>query len=230
MFGALIPVNSNDTVSLGYKDILVDHRDDTKTTIMHAPVIDQMGRGLLIPFATVVGRAEAGLGVHGLDVRAAELLESVSHGQYMEGSRMFLINANGDTLVHPLLEPPELKTDAILPSIQTLEVFKGFHSVLQRIKAFPSGSYAIEAGVWYNWQQVDGTDFIVVLASNKNAIEEKVFERVPLPAEVPDIQFHALIQDGKTKLCKHMREIATMQTAALYLTPAAYALPFQHLI
>jgi len=230
MFGALIPVLSNDTVPLVYKDFLVDHKDAAKPSIMHAPVVDQMGRGLLIPFATVVMRAEASLGVHGLDVRAAELLESVSHGQYMEGARMFLINANGDTLVHHLLEPPELRTDANLPLIQTLEVYKGFHSVLQRMKSFPSGSYAIEAGVWYNWQQVDGTDFIVVLASNKNTIEEKMFKCVPLHAEVPDIQFHALIQDGKTKLCKHMREIATMQTAALYLTPAAYALPFQHLI
>jgi hypothetical protein len=39
-------------------------------------------------------------------------------------------------------------------------------------------------------------------------------------------QHHQLIGSGG-RLCRHLREVATMQTAALYLAPAAFLSPFE---
>jgi hypothetical protein len=39
-------------------------------------------------------------------------------------------------------------------------------------------------------------------------------------------QHHKLIGSGG-RLCRHLREVATMQTAALYLAPAAFLSPFE---
>jgi hypothetical protein len=42
----------------------------------------------------------------------------------------------------------------------------------------------------------------------------------------PPFQHHVLISSGGGRLCRHLREAATLQTAALYLGPTAFRAPF----
>jgi hypothetical protein len=46
------------------------------------------------------------------------------------------------------------------------------------------------------------------------------------PSMSPPFQHHELISTSGGRLCRHLREAATLQTAALYLSPAAFLGPF----
>ena len=185
----------------------------------------------MVSLSQIVARNDDILGVVGLDIQVAELLEDVAHIEHSDTTRTFVIDENGSTLSHPLLDPPERWREPELPLISTLESSDGFDAALHRIKSFPSGSFVTSSNLSYSWQQVPGSNYILVVAGLiSSSRTERVLETVPRPGDGTDIQYHDLLPTGGSKLCRHMREIASMQTAALYLTPAAYALPFEHLM
>ena len=82
----------------------------------------------------------------------------------------------------------------------------------------------------FTWKQIPKSDLIAVCISSAKLKSVETLTTVPTISYGSRIQFHSLIPEGKSKLCRHMRDIASMETAALYLAPAAYALPFENLI
>ena len=82
----------------------------------------------------------------------------------------------------------------------------------------------------YSWKEVKDSDLIVIVVSPKKTRSTSTLESVAPISTSSRIQFHSLIPEGKSKLCRHMRDIASMETSALYLSPATYALPYENLI
>ena len=48
--------------------------------------------------------------------------------------------------------------------------------------------------------------------------------------EGTDFQFHEQVASGSSKLCRHLRQAASMQAAALYLSPAAFSNPYEQMV
>merc|ERR1711892_1377339 len=92
----------------------------------------------------------------------------------------------------------------------------------------PSGIITVK-NTTYTWQQVDSSPYIVVVATSSDLGQQKSrLGQVPHYSHT-SFQYHGLILAGTSKLCRHLRDVASMQTATLYLSPAAFASPSEHL-
>jgi hypothetical protein len=197
--------------------------------MLQKPYVDRVSTGLLIPISQTVVAKDEVVGVVGLDIQVAELLEDVVYNKHTPDSHSFVMDRSGLVLSHPKLSSPELWTSMQMVDIQGLEEDQEIHHLYREIVSMPSGNYVTDAQS-YAWQEVKDSYLIVVVVSPKKTRNIAVLDNVPSISTGSRIQFHSLIPEGKSKLCRHMRDIASMETAALYLSPATYALPFENLI
>ena len=233
----VVPFHSEQIIAANKVDFFTGKKRPESTNCqIHAPRRDNVGIGsggdLVIPLSMVLS---AGAGVVGLDVQVAALLEDLVHTEFSATSRIFLVDETGLSLAHPALPAPEKWNLSIPPHISMLETSEGFAGALQRMTSQPSGLFVTDDGVSYTWEQVEGSSYVVVVATEpfadgrpRQTDDRKRMSGVPMVGDMSDIQHHALIPEGKSKLCRHMRQIASMQTASLYLAPTAFAAPFEH--
>ena len=230
ILGSIIPIYSNESLSAHKTDYYDVGQKSSFHPVIHRPHVDRLAGGMVVSIAQVAAIKDFVIGVVGLDLKVEELLEDVMYSSYSEYTRIFLIDERGTALAHPFLQPSNSWTAPEFPHIKTLEVTDGFDAALHRIRSFPSGTHVTPSNLSYTWEQVEATNYIVVVVSLPSAPgAQTILDSVPDPAQGWEIQYHDLIPTGKSKLCKHMREVASMETAALYLSPTAFSSPFDHI-
>ena len=164
--------------------------------------------------------------VAAVEAALPELIEDVFWVERDRDSRMFLIDVNGVVLAHPALA---LATVTRHLHISLLEPELGAASAaLLDMRTVPSGSVAA-AGRRYSWARADTSPYIVVAAARDTADTVTRLDTVTAAQAGAGFQYHSLVTSGSTKLCRHLSEAASMQTAALYLAPAAFARPADQL-
>jgi len=226
--GKIHIVNTSSTLQLG----LGDWYSASSSTIQDQPLIsppklDTISGILTVSISEPALMLNKAVAVAGIDVALEELTEEICWGSREEGSRIFLIDNNGRTIAHPDLT----NMDPIANHVEIIfiETALGFDSALHEIKSMPSGSFSVK-NTTYTWQKVDSSPYIVVVATSS--------ELGPLEARLGQVphyphtsfQYHGQILAGTSKLCRHLRDVASMQTAALYLSPSAFASPSEHLV
>eukprot|EP00092_Neocalanus_flemingeri_P025509 GFUD01027657.1.p1 GENE.GFUD01027657.1~~GFUD01027657.1.p1 ORF type:complete len:1354 (+),score=262.26 GFUD01027657.1:1877-5938(+) len=191
------------------------------------PKLDPISGSLIVSISQTALMMNKVVAVVGLDIALEELSEDISWRPREEGSRIFLIDNNGVTLAHPSLTNRESIANHV--EIGLIETDLGFDSALHRIKSMPSGSFSV-LNTTYTWQKVESSPYIVVVATRSDIGQMSArLGQVPHHSHT-SFQYHGLILAGTSKLCRHLREVASMQTAALYLSPSAFASPSEHLV
>lgn len=79
------------------------------------------------------------------------------------------------------------------------------------------------------WRRVGGTPYTVVVSSPSGGGEVAHLPPVPYSSHTSDLLYHEHVLASTSKLCRHLRQAATLGAAALHLAPAAFAAPYAHL-
>ena len=101
----------------------------------------RVGNGLLIPISQTVRANDNIVGVVGLDIEAAELLEDLAYSQHTPETYSFVMLRCGLVLFHPNLPTPEQWSSMQLLHVQDLEADEQMHDLLRNIITMPSGNY-----------------------------------------------------------------------------------------
>jgi len=220
-------VNTSSTLQLGLGDwYSVSPPSVRGQPLISAPKLDTITGVLMVSMSQAALMMDKVVAVAGLDIALEDLTEDISWRSREEGSRIFLISSTGLTIAHPGLATMDPIVNHI--EITLLETELGHDSALQKILGVPSGSLVVQ-NTTYTWHQVEYSTYIVVVATSFELGEQVArLEQVPHYPHT-SYQYHGLILAGTSKLCRHLRDVASMQTPALYLSPAAFATPAQHL-
>ena len=93
------------------------------------------------------------VGIVGLDIQAAQLLEDVAYGQYTPSTHAVVMTRSGRVLSHPDLPTPEKwRESEVLMRVEHLEKegAEGLNHVLREVEMLPSGNYVtgLSFGNW----------------------------------------------------------------------------------
>ena len=200
----------------------VSHPDDQRPVLVSLPSTDELTD---TPTVTLSQRTVTG-GVMALEVSLAEIIEDVYWVERQSGSRTFLMDVNGVTISHPDLSLSSVTKHL---DISLLEPLLSGSSELQEMMTVPSGSLTVNSTEFF-WNRLDNTEYILVILMETLEDNAMVTRLAGVKSvDTGGYQYHSLVTSGSTKLCRHMSEAASMQTAALYLAPAAFARPADHL-
>jgi len=225
--GKIHLVNSSSTLQLGLGDwYSASPPSLTDQPLISSPKLDTISGILTVSISQPALMLNKVVAVAGLDVSLEDLTEDISWGPREEGARIFLIDNTGLTIAHPGLATMDPIVNHV--KITFIETDLGLDSALRKIKSMPSGIITVK-NTTYTWQQVESSPYIVVVATSSDLGQQKSrLGQVPHYSHT-SFQYHGLILAGTSKLCRHLRDVASMQTAALYLSPAAFASPSEHL-
>ncbi|XP_023574065.1 VWFA and cache domain-containing protein 1 isoform X2 [Octodon degus] len=218
--------------------------------VFSLPFSDEMGDGLIMTVSKPCYFGNLLLGIVGVDVNLAYILEDVTYYQDSVASYTFLIDNKGYTLMHPsltrpyLLSEPPLHTDII-----HYENIPKFELVRQNILSLPLGSQIIsvpvnsslswhinklrEAGkeaynVSYAWKMVQDTSFIlciVVIQPEVPVRQLKNLNTVPSSK----LLYHRLDLLGQPSACLHFKQLATLESPTVMLSAGSFSSPYEHL-
>ena len=239
--GLVYTLSSSSSISSTLGDwYRVSTPDTAGRILISSPRLDQVTKTVTVSLSQSLPSGA----VAGVDVALSELIEDVYWVEREEDSRMFLIDVTGLTLAHPSLALTDLAEQI---DILSLEPELSPSSVIMNIKTLPSGSLNTSS-LALTWQRVEETPYILVVrpVSVMRYFISKFLILFQIATDIESrgvvvrageserrsaysFQYHSLVRSSNTKLCRHLRQAATMQTTALYLSPAAFARPADHL-
>ncbi|KAG5275444.1 hypothetical protein AALO_G00120370 [Alosa alosa] len=214
------------------------------------PYADQMGDGFIMTVSRPCYFGNLLLGVVGVDVNLAYILEDVTYYQDSLASYTFLIDNKGYTLMHPSLTRPYLMTEAPLHTdIIHYENIPGFPAVRQNILSLPLGSQVIAVPVnsslsWhmnrlrdtskdaynvsYAWKLVQDTSFILCIVYVQPEIPVKQLKNLNTAAS-SKLLYHRLDLLGQPSSCLHFKQLATVESPTVMLAAGSFSSPYEHL-
>ncbi|CAL9695569.1 unnamed protein product [Knipowitschia caucasica] len=214
------------------------------------PYTDPMGDGFIMTVSRPCYFGNLLLGVVGVDVNLAYILEDVTYYQDSLASYTFLIDNKGYTLMHPSLTRPYLMTEAPLHTdIIHYENIPGFPAVRQNILSLPLGSQIISVPVnsslsWhmnrlrdntkdaynvsYAWKLVQDTSFILCIVFVQPEIPVKQLKNMNT-APSSKLLYHRLDLLGQPSSCLHFKQLATVESPTVMLSAGSFSSPYEHL-
>ncbi|XP_027002706.1 VWFA and cache domain-containing protein 1 isoform X3 [Tachysurus fulvidraco] len=214
------------------------------------PYADQMGDGFIMTVSRPCYFGNLLLGVVGVDVNLAYILEDVTYYQDSLASYTFLIDNKGFTLMHPSLTRPYLMTEAPLHTdIIHYENIPGFAAVRQNILSLPLGSQVISVPInsslsWhvnrlrdpsrdaynvsYAWKLVQDTSFILCIVYVQPEIPVKQLKNLNT-APSSKLLYHRLDLLGQPSSCLHFKQLATVESPTVMLSAGSFSSPYEHL-
>ncbi|KAM4547893.1 VWFA and cache domain-containing protein 1 [Odontesthes bonariensis] len=214
------------------------------------PYTDPMGDGFIMTVSRPCYFGNLLLGVVGVDVNLAYILEDVTYYQDSLASYTFLIDNKGYTLMHPSLTRPYLMTEPPLHTdIIHYENIPGFPAVRQNILGLPLGSQVITVPVnsslsWhsnrlrdnskdaynvsYAWKLVQDTSFILCIVYVQPEIPVKHLKNLNT-APSSKLLYHRLDLLGQPSSCLHFKQLATVESPTVMLAAGSFSSPYEHL-
>lgn len=214
------------------------------------PYADPMGDGFIMTVSRPCYFGNLLLGVVGVDVNLAYILEDVTYYQDSLASYTFLIDNKGYTLMHPSLTRPYLMTEPPLHTdIIHYENIPGFPVVRQNILSLPLGSQVIGVPVnsslsWhtnrlrdnskdaynvsYAWKLVQDTSFILCIVYVQPEIPVKQLKNLNT-APSSKLLYHRLDLLGQPSSCLHFKQLATVESPTVMLAAGSFSSPYEHL-
>uniref|UniRef100_A0A3B4AXJ2 Uncharacterized protein n=1 Tax=Periophthalmus magnuspinnatus TaxID=409849 RepID=A0A3B4AXJ2_9GOBI len=211
---------------------------------------DPMGDGFIMTVSRPCYFGNLLLGVVGVDVNLAYILEDVTYYQDSLASYTFLIDNKGYTLMHPSLIRPYLMTEPPLHTdIIHYENIPGFPAVRQNILSLPLGSQIISVPVnsslsWhmnrlrdnskeaynvsYAWKLVQDTSFILCIVYVQPEIPVKQLKNLNT-APSSKLLYHRLDLLGQPSSCLHFKQLATVESPTVMLAAGSFSSPYEHL-
>ncbi|CDQ90815.1 unnamed protein product [Oncorhynchus mykiss] len=214
------------------------------------PYQDPMGDGFIMTVSRPCYFGNLLLGVVGVDVNLAYILEDVTYYQDSLASYTFLIDNKGYTLMHPSLTRPYLMTEPPLHTdIIHYENIPGFPVVRDNILRLPLGSQVIAVptnsslswhtnrlrdpskdayNVSYTWKLVQDKSFILCIVNVQPEIPVKHLKNLNT-APSSKLLYHRLDLLGQPSSCLHFKQLATVESPTVMLSAGSFSSPYEHL-
>ncbi|KAG0727111.1 VWFA and cache domain-containing protein 1 [Chionoecetes opilio] len=187
-------------------------------------------------------RTEEGklLGVIGLDLPLANLLEDVTHFTSPAHAYAFVMDARGSILGHPKLGRPESWTLPLVPTdVMLLEQTPGLSSIRPQFFSTLSGHTFLHSApqqgnqrgkLHYWWHKCESNGWVMVVAWHDAGLPRRRLSRSvrPLP---PTALFHRLdlLSPSEARVCRHFNQMATLDGSTLFLSVGSYVSPLSQL-
>ncbi|XP_065176178.1 VWFA and cache domain-containing protein 1-like isoform X2 [Sycon ciliatum] len=225
----------------------------TSSTTITMPYYDAFGLGAIL---TVAAPVYAGpttnlrlAGVVGVDVTVSDLFGDISYFSDAEHQYAFMINNDGEAVLHPLLSlPVDLSTDPLFQDITLLEPDAAFRSnVYMQMRNRTTGSATFTATRFqmignsqyegtvrvsvmssYYWQPISGTEFIVGVVLNHDASNE-VDALINQARSSVNTLYHRLDLNVRGQRCSQFGHLAVRDLSAVKFSPEAFLNPSQYL-
>uniref|UniRef100_A0A3B3Q600 VWFA and cache domain-containing protein 1 n=1 Tax=Paramormyrops kingsleyae TaxID=1676925 RepID=A0A3B3Q600_9TELE len=218
--------------------------------VFSLPYTDPMGDGFIMTVSRPCYFGNLLLGVVGVDVNLAYILEDITYYQDSLASYTFLIDNKGYTLMHPSLTRPYLMTEPPLHTdIIHYENIPGFQTVRQNILSLPLGSQVIVVPVnsslsWhmtrlrdtsrdsynvsYAWKLVQDTTFILCIVYVQPEVPVKHLKNLnTVPSS--KLLYHRLDLLNQPNSCLHFKQLASVESPTVMLSAGSFSSPYEHL-
>ncbi|XP_071440186.1 VWFA and cache domain-containing protein 1 isoform X2 [Hetaerina americana] len=243
--GIIQPVNSTKHLSLiTGKFYSVFNMSAKNDALFSLPFWDNVGKGTVISMTKPCFHLGDVVGVVGMDLHLSDLMEDITYFNNYGSTYSFIINKEGFTIMHPSFPRPIMAVEQpMLTDVTNVENVVDFFKIRDLILSNASGSsklpYKTKAPVpnfgktkiTYSWQHLADAPYVVVLATIHNGGPLREIKNIPLPRSV-DFVYHRLdlLDSTKISLCRHFRQLATLDTGVIFLSPSCFQFPFKYLV
>ncbi|XP_071850515.1 VWFA and cache domain-containing protein 1-like [Apostichopus japonicus] len=197
------------------------------------PYQDPLGKGLIISVTKPCFKESHLIGVIGLDISVADLLQEVSYFEEGIKSYAFMIDKQGYTVAHPsLTKPIKMTGPPLFANIEHFEEAVDFETVKAAMLRgepgtatlkLPAGTSSLKE-VIYSWQPVEDTPFILCTVSENMPSRHMKYQTIPSTK----LYFHRLDILPAKAMCMNFKQLSATDTCTLMLAPNAFISPYEH--
>ncbi|XP_066955648.1 VWFA and cache domain-containing protein 1 [Macrobrachium rosenbergii] len=214
-----------------------DYKSNSQALVISEPYWDEDSRGMIVSLTQSIQTSEGTLlGIIGIDVPLASLLEDVTHYSSPAQSYAFAIDSKGNVLSHPRLGRPERWSLPLIPTdVVLLEQTPGFHIIRDDLVNLSSGHrYTTqslydqigESELHFWWRRSLSSGWVFVVVWRNSGMPHKRLSRnvPPLP---PSALFHRLdlLSPSEARVCRHFNQMASLDGSTVFLAEGAYISP-----
>lgn len=244
--GSMVILNENlpDFVYPGYE---LFYNFFTKSYIsdefkLHHPKMDLNSREYVVSLT----KACSDKGLFGIDFYLSDLAEDVTYFTRYHNSYAFLIDFDGTTVMHPLYPRPLATTENYHKvDIKYFETVDGFDAVRTEILSRKFGNMTlnldndddgyINKTITFSWSHADNFYIVVIVTidnSQKKTTKPQIERNPYLSKDERNLLYHRIDLKSPAQfynLCRHFRQVSTLDNGTFYLSPSAFPSPFTHL-
>lgn len=212
---------------------------------MSLPYIDKNSKNVLVSMSRV---CDSSPGVFGIDLYLSDLAEDVTYFGRYYNTYAFIIDTNGRTIMHPSFPRPITITNANIQmrDISAFETAKEFENVRDLLLKKDSDNVTIEVSdeklgnyyLSYSWNRSDDFYIVVVVSRfNSNSRSTVSLKNLSPYAHVHKTEninmlYHLDVYPSNhntNHLCKHFKQLATLDSGSIYLSATSFQSPFYYL-
>lgn len=176
-------------------------------------------------------------GVLGLDLYWSDLAEDITYfKEKNHKKRAFVMDFSGKILMHTYFPRPESTSDKVkFTTLEAVETCNCTDVIKHKLLTIESGNYTINESnssksIIYSWQWVQKLYIVCIVSEffNNNVTNRS---NLFFTKTSKEILFHRLdLFPPKTgKVCRHFKQIATIDQGTVYLSPSSFQSPFTYL-
>ncbi|XP_061730052.1 VWFA and cache domain-containing protein CG16868 [Cydia pomonella] len=176
-------------------------------------------------------------GILGLDLYWSDLAEDIIYFRDLNlKKRAFVMDFSGKVIMHSYFPRPETASEKIkFTHLESVEAYGFILSVKQEMVSKSSGNFTVtdqssSKSIVYSWRWVEKL-YIVCIVSE--TVGKSFFNKtnISLARSNKEILFHRLdlFPPKNGKICRHFKQIATIDQGTVYLSPSSFQSPFTYL-
>lgn len=233
---SVMRVHINDSGVLGqvasaFISLLPGKYDSNKIKI-EGPVWEATERDFMISLVLPIPN-----GVIGLDLYWSDLAEDIVYfKETNKKRRAFVMDFTGRILMHTFFPRPETTSEKIkFSNLENIETHKFIEEVKQEMFSKSFGNITIKKDnstetTIYSWRWVE--DFYIVCLASE-VVKQNIYNKSNLifTRSNKEILFHRLdlFPPKGGDMCRHFKQIATIDQGTVYLSPSSFQSPFTYL-
>ncbi|XP_033636500.1 VWFA and cache domain-containing protein 1-like [Asterias rubens] len=209
--------------------------DTSSKPVFSLPHLDTTGGGLILTVSQTCYLNSRLLGIVGLEVNMADLLEDITYFKEGDRSYAFITDMAGFTIMHPSLARPIMASEPPLyADISHFEQSVNFNKVRQSMISGESGTMILQRSandstvVHYTWEPVGNAPLSVCVVIMEQDFHLKHLKKMNVPSGRM-LLYHRLDLLPSDSMCMHLKQLATTDASTLMLAPSSFSSPFEHL-
>lgn len=190
-------------------------------------------------------------GIIGVDMYLSDIAEDVMYYDKYQDAYAFIIDMAGYAIMHPSYpRPMHMRSNPFSTDIKYLEQVRGFQAVRERLLTEITGVETISSDsnedhktITYSWRRANHFYVVCIVTIKTNESKQQVqLNRVGIhyyqPNDmisisgnlVPELVYHRIdLIPIHSVLCKHFKQLATMESITLFLSASSFTSPFVYL-
>ncbi|CAG9785442.1 unnamed protein product [Diatraea saccharalis] len=174
-------------------------------------------------------------GVLGLDLYWSDLAEDIVYFKGInKNKRAFVMDFSGKVIMHTFYPRPESSSEKIkFTYLEFIETYDFINGLKKEMLSNKSGVLTMTEQnstkpLIYSWKWVENLYIVCIV---NEAAEQNIFNKTNIFFTSKEILFHRLdLFPPKTgTICRHFKQIATIDQGTVYLSPSSFQSPFTYL-